>query len=42
MDILITKESFQTLMNVVIIDLTHTYMVQRALTMIAHATTMAI
>jgi hypothetical protein len=41
MDILITKDDFQTLMDVVITDLTRTYIVQQALIMIAHATTMA-
>jgi hypothetical protein len=40
MDIVITKNGFQTLVNVVIIDLTCTYLVQRVLTMTTHVTTL--
>jgi hypothetical protein len=36
MDILITKNNFQTLMNVIIVDLTHTDMVQRTSIMTTH------
>jgi hypothetical protein len=36
-DILITKDNFWTLINVIINDLTHTDMVQKALTTITHA-----
>jgi hypothetical protein len=41
MDIFITRDNFQTLMDVVIIDLTCINMVQRTLTMTTHAMTMA-
>jgi hypothetical protein len=37
MDIVITRNSFQTLANIVIVNLTHIDLVQCALTMIVHA-----
>jgi hypothetical protein len=40
MDILITKDNFQTLMDIIIVDLTHIDMVQRTLTTTKHATMM--
>jgi hypothetical protein len=40
MDILITRDDFWTLMDVVIVDLIHADMVQRALTTTTHATMM--
>jgi hypothetical protein len=42
MDIVIIKDDFQTLANIVIIDLTCTDLVQHALTMTMHVTTIAI
>jgi hypothetical protein len=36
MDILITKDGFQTLMDVIIVDSIHTNMVQRASTTMTH------
>jgi len=42
MDIFITKNSFHTFANVVVIDLTHIDLVQRASTMIVHASIVAV
>jgi len=41
-DILITRDGFQTLVGAVIVDLTHLDMVQCALSIITHAMTIAI
>ncbi len=41
-NILITKESFQTLMDIIIADSTHIYMVQPTLTTTIHTTMMGI
>lgn len=40
MDILVTKDNFQTLMDIVIVDLTHIDMVQRTLMAIEHVAMM--
>jgi hypothetical protein len=40
MDILVTKDNFQTLMDIVIADLTHIDMVQRTLMAIEHVAMM--
>jgi hypothetical protein len=42
MDILITKDGFDILMNIVIIDLIHTSMVQQTSTTTTHVMMMAI
>jgi hypothetical protein len=42
MDIFITSDNFQTLMDIVITDSTRIDMMQQALTTIAHATMMVI
>jgi hypothetical protein len=42
MDTLITKDCFQTLMDIVIVDLTCTNMVQQALMTTTHAMTMVV
>jgi hypothetical protein len=39
-DILITKDGLRTLMDVIIVDLIHTNMVQQPLTTTTHAATM--
>jgi hypothetical protein len=42
LDIVITKNGFQTLMDIVIADLTHTNMVQQILTMMTNAMMMVV
>ncbi len=42
MNILITRDDFQTLMDIIIVDLTRTYMVQRTSTTTTHVTMLAI
>jgi hypothetical protein len=42
MNILITRDDFQTLMDIIIVDLTRTYMVQRTSTTATHVTMLAV